>query len=111
MRLTINMQKTKYMVIRKPPLMCYYKCFYSMANQLLSKFISRDTKCELYKTVIRPVLAYGCEAWAISKNDEELLGHFERKILRRIYETKKENDVNLLQKFRRSYRLETLKKT
>ena len=39
----------------------------------------------LYKTLILPVLLYGAECWTISKTAEQILGSFERKILRRIY--------------------------
>jgi len=38
-----------------------------------------------YKTLIRPVLAYGSETWVLSKSDEAVLGVFERKILRAIF--------------------------
>jgi hypothetical protein len=31
------------------------------------------------------VLAYGSEAWVLSKSDETILGVFERKILRAIF--------------------------
>ena len=40
---------------------------------------------KLYKTLIRPVLAYGSETWVLSKTDEASLGVFERKILRAIF--------------------------
>jgi hypothetical protein len=39
----------------------------------------------LYKTLIRPVLAYGSETWVLSKSDEAILRVFERKILRAIF--------------------------
>jgi hypothetical protein len=39
----------------------------------------------LYKTLIRTVLTYGSETWALSKNSENALNAFERKILRRIF--------------------------
>jgi hypothetical protein len=39
----------------------------------------------IHKTLIKPVLMYGVEAWVLSKADEARLGVFERKMLRRIY--------------------------
>jgi hypothetical protein len=45
----------------------------------------------LYKTLIRRVLNYGSETWTISKKSENVLGIFERKILRRIYGPAKDN--------------------
>jgi hypothetical protein len=37
------------------------------------------------------VLAYGSEAWVLSKSDETILGVFERKILRAIFGPTNEN--------------------
>ena len=31
--------------------------------------ISRRTKVMLYKTLVKPVLMYGCEAWKMNKSD------------------------------------------
>jgi hypothetical protein len=39
----------------------------------------------LYKTLIRPVLLYGCETWTINRYNEEKIPIFERKVLRKIY--------------------------
>jgi hypothetical protein len=43
-------------------------------------------KVTIYKTLIRPVLVHGTEAWVLTKQDEMQLRCFERKILRNIYE-------------------------
>ena len=44
----------------------------------------RATKIILYMTLIRPVVSYGAEAWALTKKEEQALLIFERKIFRRI---------------------------
>jgi hypothetical protein len=39
--------------------------------------VLRETKCQLYKTIILPVVFYGTEGWTLSKAPEALLGSFE----------------------------------
>jgi hypothetical protein len=56
------------------------KCYFSLINLLKSKNISRVAKCKMYKTVIRPVVTYRAETWAINKSDERTLMTFEREI-------------------------------
>jgi hypothetical protein len=46
--------------------------------------VLRETKCQLYKTIILPAVLYGSESWTLSKAHEALLGGFERKILERM---------------------------
>ena len=42
-------------------------------------------KIILYKTLIRPVVSYGAEAWTLTRKEEQAVLIFERKIFRRIY--------------------------
>ena len=60
------------------------KCSWAINPLLKSRLLSRTTKLQLYKTVIRPVLTYACEAWTLTKELERRLLVFERSILRRI---------------------------
>ena len=56
-----------------------------------SRLLSRATKTILYKSLIRPVVSYGAEAWTLAKKEEEALLIFEMKIFRGIYGPKYEN--------------------
>ena len=40
---------------------------------------------KLYKTLVWPVLMYGCETWKMNKSDERILDVFQNKCLRRIH--------------------------
>lgn len=61
------------------------RCYQGLTRQLQSRALSRRVKCNIYKTLNKPVLTYGSECWILSKVDEEVLLRFERKILRKIY--------------------------
>ena len=61
------------------------RCYYGLQKQLRSHHISLNTKKKLYKTLIRPVLLYGSETWAVGNTDRSRLDVFERKVLRTIY--------------------------
>jgi len=67
------------------------KGFYGLKRQFRSHFLSIKNKIKLYKTLIRPVLAYDSETWVLSKSDEAILGVFERKILRATFGPTSEN--------------------
>jgi hypothetical protein len=54
-------------------------------KQIKSHYISTKTKGTLCKILIRPVLLYGCETWAINRYNEDKVATFERKVLRKTY--------------------------
>lgn len=60
------------------------RCSAALHKVLVSKLLSRSTKIRIYKTVIRPILMYGCEAWTLTLKEENRLLVAERKILRKI---------------------------
>ena len=50
-----------------------------------SRALNRSSKFKIYKSLIRPVVTYGSEAWALTKGDEQHLRKSERRILRKIF--------------------------
>ena len=52
---------------------------------------AKDNYIILYKTLIRPAVSYGVEAWTLTEREEQAVLIFERKIFRRIYGAKCEN--------------------
>jgi hypothetical protein len=53
-------------------------------KHLSSKPLSREVKCLIYKRGMRPVPTYDSETWTVGKQDENL-GSFERKVVRKLY--------------------------
>jgi hypothetical protein len=53
--------------------------YYGLRNILRSRLLNKDTKCKIYKTLIRPAVLYRCESWTPTIKEEEKLNEFERK--------------------------------
>jgi hypothetical protein len=68
-------------------------CYYSVQNLFSSRLISRNLKIKIYKTVILPVVLYGCETWCLTLREEHRLRVFENRVLRRIFGTKRGEDI------------------
>ena len=50
-----------------------------------SRTLNRSSKLKIYRSLIRPVVTYGCEAWTLTDRDEQHLRIFERRILREMF--------------------------
>ena len=61
------------------------KAYYANAKLMKSKFLKKNTKMKIYKTMIRPVITYSSETWTLTTKDENNLRIFERQILRKIF--------------------------
>jgi hypothetical protein len=60
-------------------------CYHSAQSVLSSRLLSRNVKVKLYKTIILPVVLYGCETWFLTLKEELRLRVFENRVLRRIF--------------------------
>jgi hypothetical protein len=67
-------------------------CSHSVQNLLSSRLISKNLKLKIYKTVILPVVLYGCETWSLTLGEENRLRVFENRVLRRIFGPMREVD-------------------
>jgi hypothetical protein len=65
--------------------------YYSVQNLLSSRHIKK-LKIKIYKTVILPVMLYGCETWSLTLREEHRLRIFENRVLRKILGTETEED-------------------
>jgi hypothetical protein len=49
-------------------------------------FVSiKNVKVRIYKTIILPVVLYGCETWSLTVREEHKLRVFENRVLTRIF--------------------------
>ena len=49
-------------------------------------------KIKIYKTIILPVVLYGCETWSLTLREESRLRVFENRILRQIFGPKRDEN-------------------
>jgi hypothetical protein len=64
-------------------------CYHSVQNLLSSSLLSKNVKARIYKTIILPVVLYGCERWSLTLREEHKLRAFENRVLRRIFGPKR----------------------
>jgi hypothetical protein len=64
-------------------------CYHSVQN-LLSSRLSKKFKIRIYKTIILPVVLYGCETWSLALREEHRLRVFENRVLRRVFGPKRD---------------------
>jgi hypothetical protein len=60
-------------------------CYHSVQSLLFFRLLSRKLKVKIYKTIILPVVLYGCETWSVTSRKEHRLRVFENRVLRRIF--------------------------
>jgi hypothetical protein len=65
--------------------------YYSVQNLLSFRLMSKNLKIKIYKTVILPVVLYGCETWSLPSREEHTLTVLESRVLR-IFGSKREED-------------------
>ena len=51
---------------------------------------TKNVKIEIYRTIILPVVLYGCETWSLTLREERRLRVFANRVLRRIFGPKRD---------------------
>ena len=70
------------------PVPCKFNAVHTSFNitmLLTSRLLSKNLKIKIYRTIILPVVLYGCEAWSLTLLQERKLRVFENMVLRRIF--------------------------
>jgi hypothetical protein len=52
--------------------------------------LPKTLKIKIYKTIVFPVVLYGYEKWSLTLREEQILGVFENRMLRRIFGPKRD---------------------
>jgi len=59
-------------------------------NLLSYSLLPKNIKIKTYRTIILPVVLYGCETWSRTLREERRLEVFENRVLRRIFGPKRD---------------------
>ena len=59
--------------------------YHTVQSVLSSRLLSKNLKIKIYRTIILPVVLYGCETWLLTLREERKLRVFENRVLRRIF--------------------------
>ena len=57
---------------------------------LSSSLLSKNLKIKIYRTVILPVILYGCETWSLTLREKSRLRVFKNRVLRKIFGFKRD---------------------
>jgi len=63
----------------KERIMMDNKAYYANRQLVNSSLISRNSKLQIYRTLVCPVVTYGSESWTLTMEEERALAVFERK--------------------------------
>jgi len=59
-------------------------------NLSSSSLLSKNLEIKIHRTIIFPVVLYGCETWSLTWREERRLRVFENRVLRRIFGPKRD---------------------
>jgi len=67
-------------------------CYYLVQNLLSCSLLSKNIKIKIriYRTIILPVVLYGCETWSLMLREVSRLRVFENRVLSRIFGPKRD---------------------
>ena len=60
-------------------------CYHSVQNLLSYSLLSKNIKIMIYRTIILPVVLYGCETWSLAMREERRPRVLKNGVLRRTF--------------------------
>ena len=55
-------------------------CNHSVQNLLSSSLLSKNLKVKIYRTIVLPVVLFGCETWSLTFREKIKLKIFEKRV-------------------------------
>jgi hypothetical protein len=68
-------------------------CYHSVQNLVYSCLLSKNVEVRIYKTIMLPVVLYGCGTWYLTVKEEHKLRVFENRVLGSIFGPKKDGVI------------------
>jgi hypothetical protein len=65
-------------------------CYHAVQNLLSSHLKPKNIRIKIYKSVISPVVLYGCKTWFLMLREEHRLRVFENRVHRRMFRPKRD---------------------
>ena len=65
-------------------------CYHSVQNHLSSSLLSKNLKIKIYRSIILPVVWYGCETWSLTLRKDRRPRVLENRVLKRIFGPKRD---------------------
>jgi hypothetical protein len=60
-------------------------CYHSVQKHLSPHLLSKNVKIKVHRTIILPVVLYGCETWSLTLREECSPTGFENRVFRIIF--------------------------
>ena len=81
-----NVNKSKFYSGRNEEQIEVKECLLLFCAEFLSSsLLSKNLKTKIYRTIILPVVLYGCETWSLTLREERRLRLFENRVLRSVF--------------------------
>ncbi|KAJ4430586.1 hypothetical protein ANN_19174 [Periplaneta americana] len=68
----------------------FASCINAQGHHFEDMILSKNLKVRIYKTLILPVVLYGCETWTLTLREEQRLRVFENKVFRTTFGAKRD---------------------
>ena len=80
--ISVNIYSRTQRILLRSFITFLYNGLNSVQNLLSSSLLSKTLKIKIYRTIILPVVLYGCETWSLTLREERRLRVFDNRVLR-----------------------------